>query len=63
VHFSPELPFVTWTGWEDPKFGLDFRKDSCLLIARGSRQEELANGTYYYLWDGEKLTLLRKEIK
>jgi hypothetical protein len=63
VHFSKELPFVSWAKWRDEKFGLEFRKDSRLLIVRGSRQEEEAMGTYFYLWDGKNLRLLNKELK
>ena len=39
---------------------LSFRKDSCLLVVRGSRNEQ-GHGTYYYKFKGNGFELLKAE--
>ena len=63
VYFPPELPFVTWTGWEGDDFGLQFRIDSRLLVLHGSPQEDTNVGTFYYLWQTNTLRLIHSEWK
>jgi hypothetical protein len=60
VHFSSELPYVTYGAVDRDDFGLEFRVNSRLLIVRGARKEG-ADGVYYYLWDGKKVTLIAEE--
>jgi hypothetical protein len=63
VYFPPELPYVTWTGWEGTNFGLQFRIDSRLLILHGSPEEKPHIGTFYYVWQTNTLRLIRSELK
>ncbi|MEM5437118.1 hypothetical protein [Paraburkholderia diazotrophica] len=52
------VPF-TVSDWPlDVTEPLSFRKDSCLLIVRGSRNEK-GRGTYYYRFDGKYFRLLK----
>jgi hypothetical protein len=52
------LPF-TVSDWPlDVTEPLSFKKDSCLLFIKGSRNEE-GSGTYYYRFDGNKFNLLK----
>jgi hypothetical protein len=37
---------------------LSFRKDSCLLVAQGSRNEQ-GHGTYYYKFNGRQFDLVK----
>jgi hypothetical protein len=62
VYFSPELPFVTWVGWEGADDGLHFRLDSRLIILKGSPLEEPKKGTFYLLWENDKLKLIRSDL-
>ena len=51
------LPF-TLSNWPlDVLEPLSFRKDSCLLIAQGSRDEK-GQGRYFYRFDGKAFVLL-----
>jgi len=63
VYFPPELPYVTWTDWDDDEYGLKFQIDSKLLILHGSPREEPRVGTFYYLWQTNTLRLIRSELK
>ncbi|TDY23322.1 hypothetical protein B0G81_3680 [Paraburkholderia sp. BL6665CI2N2] len=40
---------------------LSFRANSCLLVVRGSRNENTERGTYYYSFDGKVFTLRASE--
>lgn len=52
------LPF-TVSDWPlDVTEPLSYRKDSSLLIIRGSRNEK-GHGTYYYTFDGKAFRLLK----
>jgi hypothetical protein len=52
------LPF-TVSDWPlDVTEPLSYRKDSSLLVIRGSRSEK-GNGTYYYDFDGKAFRLLK----
>jgi hypothetical protein len=63
VYFPPELPYVTWADWEGTNFGLQFRIDSRLLVLHGSPEEKPQSGTFYYMWQTNKLRLIRSELK
>lgn len=43
---------------EESEEPLRYRVDSKLLIVSGSRNEK-GEGTYYYKWDGRRLTLIK----
>ncbi len=58
VHFSQELPYVSWSASDDP-FGLQFRLNSRLLIVHGYRKEDPPRGTFFFLWDGTTLKPLK----
>jgi len=63
VYFPPELPYVTWTGYEGTNFGLQYRIDSKLLVLHGSPEEKSQIGTFYYLWQTNTLRLIRTELQ
>jgi hypothetical protein len=63
VYFPPELPYVTWTGYEGTSFGLQYRIDSSLLVLHGSPEEKPQIGTFYYVWQTNVLRLVRTELQ
>ena len=63
VYFPAELPFVSYVSWDGDDFGLQFRLDSKLLVLHGSPKEEPRVGTFYYVWQTNRLTLIRSESK
>ena len=63
VYFTPELPYVTWTGYEGTNFGLQYRIDSRLLVLHGSPEEKPQIGTFYYVWQTNALRLIRTELQ
>jgi hypothetical protein len=63
VYFPPELPYVTWTGYEGTNFGLQYRIDSRLLVLHGSPEEKPQIGTFYYVWQTNALRLIRTELQ
>jgi hypothetical protein len=63
VYFPPELPYVTWTGYEGTNFGLQYRIDSKLLVLHGSPEEKPQIGTFYYVWQTNSLRLIRTEFQ
>jgi hypothetical protein len=64
VYFSKELPYATWSGeWSDAEPGLHFRLDSRLLVLKGAPLEGPKQGTFYYLWESNKLTLIRSDLE
>ncbi len=52
------LPFTVCCWNPDIEQPVQFRRDSKLVIVHGSRNET-GNGTYYYLFDQNRFTLLR----
>jgi len=62
VHFSTELPYVSWGGLEENS-GLQFRPDSRLLVVYGHRMGEDPAGVFFYEWDGNRLTLKKSILK
>jgi hypothetical protein len=62
VYFPTNLPFVTLSNCDDD-CGLKFRTDSKLLILRGALFEESKPGTFYFLWEKNKLKLIRSDLK
>ena len=63
VYFSRELPYVSWTGWEGTNEGLDYRINSKLLILHGRPEEKPQIGIFYYVWDDNKLRLIRSDLQ
>lgn len=63
VYFPPELPYVTWTGYEGTNFGLQYRIDSGLLVLHGSPEEDPKMGTFYYVWQTNTLRLIQTELQ
>jgi hypothetical protein len=64
VYFSKELPYATWSGeWSDAEPGLHFQIDSRLLVLKGAPLEGLKQGTFYYLWESNKLKLIRSDLE
>lgn len=57
------VPFTISTVGEEVVDPLQFRLDSRLLIANGSRNDAEENGTFYYRWDENRLTLLQAVMK
>jgi hypothetical protein len=56
------LPF-TVSDWPlDVTEPLEFRKDSCLLIVHGRRNEE-ERGTFFYRFDGKRFQLLESSAR
>jgi len=60
VNFPANLSYVTWEG-DDP--GFKFRVDSRLLIVHDALLEESKRGNFYYLWETNRLRLIRSELK
>lgn len=54
------LPFTVCCWNAEVRQPVEYRPDSKLVIVRGSRNET-GNGTYYYLFDQHRFTLLRGE--
>lgn len=57
------LPFTVTTVGEEVVNPVQFRPDSRLLIVNGSRNDQPENGSFYYLWDGKQLRLIRSVKK
>jgi hypothetical protein len=62
VWFPPVLSEISWNGWDGDDYGLKFKLTSKLLVLHGSRGEEPATGSFYYLWEKNKLKLIRADI-
>lgn len=56
------LPFTVCCWNPDVEEPVGFRRDSKLVIVRGNR-DETGNGTYYYLFDQNRFTLLRGDAE
>ncbi len=52
------LPFTVCCGRDDDAEPIEFRPDSTLLVIRGMRNEQGANGTFYYRYEQDSLKLI-----
>lgn len=57
------VPFTITTVGEEVIDPIQFRIDSRLVIVNGSRDERSENGSFYYLWNGKNLELVRSLMK
>lgn len=57
------MPFTVTTVGEEVIDPVQFDLQSDLLIVNGSRNDQPENGSFYYRWDGNQLTLIRSVKK
>ncbi|GJI88145.1 MULTISPECIES: hypothetical protein [Duganella] len=55
------LPFIICCGDYDSAMPVDFRPDSALIVFKGMRNEQGPGGTYYYVYERDKLKLLAEQ--
>ncbi len=63
VYFPANLPYVSYAFYEGDDYGLQFRKNSRLLVVNGARRQDPEMGKFYYLWQTNTLSLVRSELK
>ena len=55
------LPFTICCGDYDGAGPVDFRPDSTLIVFNGMRNEQHPGGTYYYVYEGDRLKLVAEQ--